>query len=639
VGLGLPLRASRAVAVDRAAAWRLALGGLVVGSVVLRTWAAWQRVTPNYFPDESIYATLSRSIAHGHLPAVRGQVAHFPALLQPLLTAPAWWFGSLETGYRATQAIESVAVSTAALAMWWTARRLGLGRGSAFAAAAIALAVPDAGYTGWILAEPFAYPLFIAAIGAGTVALAAPTRRAQGLFLGLVLLASLARMQLAVLLVVYVVAAAVLRRLGTQRVVLGALGLALVFGVAGGLGYYRGAPSALQLVGPATVGRNLLVLALAAGWVIVPAGLLGLCAAAFRPRTEIERCFGVLAGAALLAVVGISATYGVVGVVHERYGAYALPLVALGFVLFADRGWPWQRAHAVLAVFLLTAAAATPMSGWAEAGGNAHSLVLTALLEVEKLGGSAGAGGFYVVTLTGLLSVAAILCAWRRATAVATVLAVGFCVATSAFATTFDAQNSRNVRASFLPAGPQWIANDSTVVAANASRTSVLEQLFWNTKAKHLAVLDGASPPDVFAVTATSVTKDGSLAGVSGPVVLDEDGSALVPVEPGRWNGTWLAAGSPKLRAVVSGRGGDGWLAPTGTVRMFGPGALRFWVTAPEPMTLTVDGRAMHIPAHTRTQVYVCTAGGDFSYSFSKHGYVGFRAVSARSTFPRVSAC
>jgi hypothetical protein len=238
-----------------------------------------------------------------------------------------------------------------------------------------------------------------------------------------------------------------------------------------------------------------------------------------------------------------------------------------------------------------------------------------------------------------VLSVAAVLCAWRRATAVATVLAVGFCVATSAFATTFDAHNSRNVRASFLPAGPEWIANDSTIVAANASRTSVLEQLFWNTKAKHLAVLDGASPPDVFAVTATRVTKDGSLAGVSGPVVLDEDGSALVPAAPGRWNGTWLAARSPKLRAVVSGRGGDGWFAPTGTLRMFGRGAIRFWVTAPEAMTLTVDGRAMHIPAHTQTQVYVCTAGGSFDYSFSKHGYVGFRAVSARSTFPRVSAC
>src|SRR5262249_58877041 len=114
-------------------------------------------------------------------------------------------------GHPATRALGAVAVRPAGLARWGTARRLGLGRGSAFAAAAIALAVPDAGYTGWVLAEPIAYPLFIAAIGAGTVALAAPTRRAQSLFLGFALLASLARMQLAVLLVAYLLAASLPR--------------------------------------------------------------------------------------------------------------------------------------------------------------------------------------------------------------------------------------------------------------------------------------------------------------------------------------------------------------------------------------------------------------------------------------------
>ena len=146
IGLSLPAR--RAAVLDRALAWKLALGGLVVVSIVVRTWAAWLRATPNYFPDEGIYAALSRSIAHGHLPAVRGQVAHFPALLQPILTAPAWWFGSLDTGYRITQLIQSAAISTAALAVWWAARKLGVGRGSAFAAAALAVAVPDAGYSG-----------------------------------------------------------------------------------------------------------------------------------------------------------------------------------------------------------------------------------------------------------------------------------------------------------------------------------------------------------------------------------------------------------------------------------------------------------------------------------------------------------
>src|SRR6476659_10555886 len=118
IGLSLPAR--RAAVLDRALAWKLALVGLVVVSIVVRTWAAWLRATPNYFPDEGIYAALSRSIAHGHLPAVRGQVAHFPALLQPILTAPAWWLG-VDHGYRAAQAIGALAMSSTAIAVWWTA--------------------------------------------------------------------------------------------------------------------------------------------------------------------------------------------------------------------------------------------------------------------------------------------------------------------------------------------------------------------------------------------------------------------------------------------------------------------------------------------------------------------------------------
>ena len=363
----------------------------------MRTWAAWLRVTPNYFPDEGIYGTLSRSLAHGHLPAVRGQVAHFPALLQPLLTAPAWWFGSLDTGYRITQAIEAGAVSTAALAVWWTARRLGVGPGGAFAAAAISLAVPDAGYAGWVLAEPFAYPLFIAAVGTGAVALARPTRRAQSTFLAFALLATFARMQLAVLLLAYLVSAILLRRMRAQRVVIGGLSLAVLVALAGGLGYYRKAPAAFHLVSPATLGRNLMVLAIAAGWIIVPAGLLGLWGAFARSRSEEERAFGAFALVSGAAVVAEATLYGDGGVVHERYGCYVLPLVAIGFVLYASRGWPWKRAYALLAAMLLVASAVTPMSGWAAAGGNAHSLVLTGLLKVQTLAGSAGDGGLYVV--------------------------------------------------------------------------------------------------------------------------------------------------------------------------------------------------------------------------------------------------
>jgi uncharacterized membrane protein len=631
VEIGLTLSARRAAVLDRALAWKLALGGLVVVSIVARTWAAWLRATPNYFPDEGIYAALSRSIAHGHLPAVRGHVAHFPALLQPILTAPAWWFGSLETGYRVTQLIQSVAISTAALAVWWAARRLGVGRGYSFAAAALAVAVPDIGYSGWMLSEAFAYPLFIAAVAAGSIALARPTKRAQGAFLAFALLASFARMQLAVLLLAYLAAAVLLRRVREQRVVVGGLALSTVIALAGGLGYYKQAPTAFHLVNPATVGRNALVLAYAAGWIVVPACLLGLAGAFARPRTELERAFGALALTSAIAVFAETTMYGYSDLTYERYGCYLFPLLFLGFALHADRGWPWRRATALLAAGMLVLSSMVPLSGWAAAGRNTHSLFLTGLLEVETLAGSSGGGALFVAGVAALLSVISIISIWRGAAFVIAPLGVAFCVAASVFATSFDVQNSRNVKASFLPAGADWFKGDATVVSAGG-RTSALEQFFWNSGAARLALLPGMPQPDVFAASSTHVSKTGALTGLAGQVVLDESGGALVPLEPERFNGPWLSARTPQL-AAESKELVDGWLSPAGQIRVFRPGTLSFSVTAPEAMTFGINGRNVHLRAGVRTPVRLCATGA-YRFTFSSQGYLGYRPVSARASFP-----
>jgi hypothetical protein len=634
IGLSLPPR--RAADLDRAAVstatpWKLALGGLVLVSIVARTWAAWLRATPNYFPDEAIYTSLSRSIAAGHLPEVRGHVAQFPALLQPILTAPAWWFGSLGTGYRVTQVIQSVAISTAALAVWWAARRLGVGRGTAFAAAALAVAVPDVGYSGWMLSEAFSYPLFIAAVAAGAVALAQPTKRAQGAFLSFALLASFARMQLAVLLLAYLAAAVLLRRVREQRVVVGGLALATVVALAGGLGYYKEAPTAFHLVNPEAVGRNALVLAYAAGWIVVPAGLLGLAGAFARPRSELERAFGVFALTAGLAVFAETALYGFSNLTYERYGCYLFPLLFIGFALHADRGWPWRRAHALIAALMFLLSSLVPLSGWAAAGRNTHSLFLTGVLEVQDILGSPGGGALLIAAVAAVLSLISILCAWRRSTYVVAALGVAFCVAASVFATSFDVQNSRNVKASFLPAGEDWFTGDATVVSGGG-RTSVLEQFFWNRGAKRLVLLPGATGPDVFAADKTRITESGGLAGVAGQVVLDESVGALVPVAPERFNGQWLSARTPQLAANVRGLA-DGWFSPAGRIQVFRPGTLSYTVTAPEAMTLRVAGRTLRLKAGVPAQVELCAAGA-YTYSFSSQGFLGFRPVSARATFP-----
>jgi hypothetical protein len=231
-----------------------------------------------------------------------------------------------------------------------------------------------------------------------------------------------------------------------------------------------------------------------------------------------------------------------------------------------------------------------------------------------------------------VLSLVSLACAWKRATAVVAVLGVGFCIAASAFATSFDVQNSRNVRASFLPAGPEWVRGAATVVSAG-SRTSALEQFFWNRGDLRLALLPGAPPPDVFAAAQTRITPGGRLAGVRGQVVLDQDGTALLPVERERVNGPWVSARTPQLAATITGRYGDGWLAPSGTGVAYRSGVVSFAVLAPEPMTLRIGGRLIHLRGGRRANVRFC-AHGTFAYAFSKHGYVGLRAVSARSTLP-----
>src|SRR3982750_4632858 len=117
---------------------------VLVVAFLLRLVLVWQRATPNYFPDEYLYAALGRSLGALDAPSVRGHAAHFPALLQPLVTAGAWRMGSIETAYRIVQAIGAAAFTLAAVPTFLLARRLGLGRGVAAAVAALALLVPDA---------------------------------------------------------------------------------------------------------------------------------------------------------------------------------------------------------------------------------------------------------------------------------------------------------------------------------------------------------------------------------------------------------------------------------------------------------------------------------------------------------------
>ena len=117
------------------------LGTMIVASTIVRTAIALRHSTSRYFPDEYIYTALSRSIAHGSL-TIRGQSAHFPALLEPLVAAPLWGLFSTETAYRLVQTENALAASLAVIPIYMIARDLKLSRGYAYLCCLYALVIP-----------------------------------------------------------------------------------------------------------------------------------------------------------------------------------------------------------------------------------------------------------------------------------------------------------------------------------------------------------------------------------------------------------------------------------------------------------------------------------------------------------------
>jgi hypothetical protein len=153
-----------------------ALAALVGLSFVARTALAWLRSVPALFPDEYLYSAIGRSFAESGRPLVRGGSAHFPALLQPIVTAPAWLIGDVGTAFRVVQAIGALEMSLAAVPAYLIARRLGLSARVSLVLAAFTVLVPDLLYASFISSEALAYPLVLASVYAAMRALAEPSR-------------------------------------------------------------------------------------------------------------------------------------------------------------------------------------------------------------------------------------------------------------------------------------------------------------------------------------------------------------------------------------------------------------------------------------------------------------------------------
>jgi hypothetical protein len=667
---------SRAVSFARIGTVPL-LAGLVAVSSVLHVLAAWLRATPVYFSDEYMYAELGRSFAESGLPLVRGELAPFPALVYPLLTAPAWLLGDVEASWRAVQVFGAVAISLACVPVFVLARRLGLGRGLALALAALTVAVPDTVYAGWILAETVAYPVALAAVAAGVLALANPSRRGQIAFLALAALATGTRAQFGVLFLVYPAGVVVLG-LAEQRLravvreqaltlatLTAATGVAVALGLSRLLGIYRDVFAAD--IDPALlverVGSNALVLAYASAWILLPGAVLGLGLALTRPRTRIERAFAALAVPFVAALLLEASVFATPQYVQERYAFYALPLLALGFGLYAGRGWPLRLPHAGLGAALLCVTALAPLSAYTPGDGKTQSAFLLAFARLEELVGDAAGAALLVAALAGVCLLTAIAASARPRFGTPAVLAVALGLSSLAAvgATSFDLRNTEQIRAAMLPADRSWVDHAAggpvTVLRTPGGvRTETLEQLFWNPSVERVAVLPGAIRLDAFQADDVAVAADGAI-DVDGALLVETRGSWVELRGARRVASTegfalWQPSGTPRLSLLLAGRYADGWLAPSGRITVWpersgGPvaGRLRIALSAPDAvreMTFSFSSAGRRpveavVPGGATREVVltVCSsAPWRARFEADQAGFVGSRMVSGRASAP-----
>jgi hypothetical protein len=659
------------------------LGAIVAASVIVRTLTGWLRASPVYFPDEYIYSELGRSIADHGRPLIRGSAAHFPALLQPLLTAPAWLFGDVETSFRLVQLEGAVVMSLAAVPVYLLARRLDLSNWLALAVTALSLAVPDMIYAGWVLADPFSYALVLGALAAGVSALARPSRRSQIAFVALSGLATLARVQFVVLPACFLLGALLLgaRERGVrnvlreQRLAFGLFALALVpFAVAGPsalLGYYHGVLD-LEL-SPLGIGKwaaaDAMLLLYSSGWVLVPGAIIGLVLAIWQPRSRAELVFGILATLFSLAVLFQAGLYAANGAdrIQERYFFYVLPLAFLAFGLFASRGWPHRLPHALLAVGLIAVSARIPLAGFAASDGRSNSPLLFAAGELENLIADTGLASLLIAAAAAFLSLTAVVLGLRprRATLVAVALALAACAVASAGATAYDHALSHRVRANVVPGNPSFVDDAGLgkallVQSPAGDRGFATEELFWNRSLESMVLLPGAIPTDAFAVQHAQFGADGSLLvggkPLSQPLLVDAYGATTRfrgAREAGRTRLFRLLepAGRPRLSLYMPGRYFDGWLSLESNLRLWPAteggriaGRVSLELSLPaggDPVTVRFDYPGGHkmigvLPGESTTaSLAVCSDGpwiAHFSAPFT--GSVGTRFVSVRSTEP-----
>ncbi|HST15208.1 MAG TPA: hypothetical protein VLJ44_10195 [Gaiellaceae bacterium] len=131
---------------------------LAVIVLALYFWEAASRKTPTIFSDELEWSQLSRAIAATGHAAALGEPRPYKSLYAYVI-APAWWAGSVGTGYALIKYLDAILMCLTAVPVYLMARML-TPKGVAVVAAFASILTSAMFYATFILPEALAYPVF-----------------------------------------------------------------------------------------------------------------------------------------------------------------------------------------------------------------------------------------------------------------------------------------------------------------------------------------------------------------------------------------------------------------------------------------------------------------------------------------------
>jgi hypothetical protein len=177
----------------------LALAGLFLSSVLLRSVIGAHVHGPFVFMDELGYEQMARSFAHtGHF-ALLGQRGLAYSPLYPIVLSPIYALtASTQTAYEWAKFENAVLISLSVFPVYAIARSV-LPRGRSLAVAGLSLLAPLMLYSGFEMSESLAYPLCLLAFWTMVRAILRPSVARDALLLAAIALATAARLQLVVL--------------------------------------------------------------------------------------------------------------------------------------------------------------------------------------------------------------------------------------------------------------------------------------------------------------------------------------------------------------------------------------------------------------------------------------------------------